>query len=225
MARITGDGVDLYFGYPVAGEDDAVRAVHAGLLIVEELEQLTQAKRIETSSPLQGAGGHRDRPSLRSAPRTRSRFAGTTPNLAARVQSAVKPGPVGVALSARRDRRQSSSCDADAGRFELKGFDGPVTISVVTGARPLASRSAWRVRGAATPDGSGGRAEMAALMGCWVKVMGGTGVGVLMTGEAGVEKSRVAVAPEQRVEHEPHSTIRLPVLPLSRQLEALHPFS
>jgi class 3 adenylate cyclase/predicted ATPase len=219
VARVTGDGVDVYFGYPTAGEDDAVRAVHAGLLIVEELEQLTQAKRIEKSLKVRvGIATGLVAVSTQDA----ISIAGTTPNLAARVQSVVKPGQVGVAPSTRRVAGEQFVYE-DAGRFELKGFDGPVPISVVTGARSLASRSAWRVRHAATPM-VGREDEMAALMGCWVKVMGGAGAGVLMTGEAGVGKSRVAVALEQRVEHEAHSTIRLQCSPFHTN-SALHPFS
>ncbi len=196
-----------------------MRAVHAGLAIVEELEQLTQTKRIEKSLQVRvGIATGLVAVSTQDA----ISIAGTTPNLAARVQSAVKPGQVGVAPGSRRIAGEQFVYE-DGGRFELKGFEGPVQISIVTAARSLASRSAWRVRGGATPM-VGREAEMATLMACWVKVMGGTGAGVLMTGEAGVGKSRVAVALEQRVEHEAHSTIRLQCSPFHANT-ALHPFS
>ncbi|HXQ80108.1 MAG TPA: adenylate/guanylate cyclase domain-containing protein [Opitutaceae bacterium] len=219
VARVTGDGVDVYFGYPVAGEDDAVRAVHAGLSIVEELQQMTQAKRIDESLKVRvgiatGLVAVSTQDSIS--------IAGTTPNLAARVQSAINAGQVGVAPSTRRVAGEQFIYE-DAGRFELKGFDGPVHISAVTGARSLASRSAWRVRGAATPI-VGREPELAALLDSWRKVAGGAGAGVMMTGEAGFGKSRITTALDQRLEHEPHTTIRLQCSPFHANT-ALHPFS
>ncbi len=219
VARITGDGVDLYFGYPVAGEDDAVRAVHAGLAIVDELGRLAQNG--ETGEPLLVRVGIATG-LVAVSTRDSVSIAGTTPNLAARVQSVIEPGQVGVAPSTRRIAGPQFNYE-DRGAFELKGFEGTVRISVVTGAQSLTSRSAWRARGNATPI-VGREAEIGTLLIAWKQAAAGSCVGVLVTGEAGLGKSRITTALDQRLEHEAHTTLRLQCSPFHTNT-ALHPFA
>jgi class 3 adenylate cyclase/predicted ATPase len=219
IARITGDGVDLYFGYPVAGEDDAVHALYAGLAIVEELGNLARSGKIDP--PLSVRVGIATG-LVAVSTRDSVSIAGTTPNLAARVQSVIEPGQVGVAPSTRRIAGPQFVYE-DRGAFELKGFEGPVRISVVTGAQSLTSRSAWRTRENATPI-VGREAEIDTLLACWKRASGGSCVGVLVTGEAGLGKSRITTALDQQLEFEVHTTIRLQCSPFHTNT-ALHPFA
>ncbi len=219
VARITGDGVDLYFGYPVAGEDDAVRAVHAGLAIVEAVGNMAK---IEGESEAMSVRVGIATGLVAVSTRDSVSIAGTTPNLAARVQATVDPGQVGVAPSTRRIAGAQFVYE-DKGSFELKGFEGAVRISVVKGALSLASRSAWRMRGIAAPI-VGRQAEIAALLAGWKHALAGSVVGVVVSGEAGLGKSRITAALEHELEHEAHTNIRLQCSPFHTNT-ALHPFS
>ncbi|MBI5768073.1 MAG: AAA family ATPase [Verrucomicrobia bacterium] len=219
VARIVGDGIDLYFGYPVAGEDDAVRAVHAGLAIVEELQAMTADRRIAV--PVQVRVGIATGLVAVSNQGTIS-IAGTTPNLAARVQATVAPGQVGVAPSTRRIAGAQFDYQ-ELGTFELKGFKEPVRVATVVGARALGSRSAWRGRENLTPI-VGRETEIAVLAGCWRRVAAGACEGLVISGEAGLGKSRLTTAFDQRIEGEAHTTLRLQCSPFHTN-SALHPFA
>jgi class 3 adenylate cyclase len=96
VAKIVGDGVDLYFGYPIAGEDDTVRAVHAGLNIVQEISNIQVG-----TTPLQVRVGVATGQVTVGVHNALS-VAGSTPNLAGRIQTEAKPNQVAIAPSTRR---------------------------------------------------------------------------------------------------------------------------
>ncbi|HMC14507.1 MAG TPA: adenylate/guanylate cyclase domain-containing protein, partial [Albitalea sp.] len=160
IARIVGDGVDVYFGYPVANEDDAARALHTALALAAEVPRIEVAPGEPLSWRIGLATGM-----VAISVSQGVAVAGTTPILAARIQAAVPPGRIGVAPSTRRIAGAQFEFD-DLGDHALKGFDTPVGISVVRRALALDSRSAWRGHDASLPM-VGRDAELAALLTHW----------------------------------------------------------
>lgn len=215
VAKVVGDGVDLYFGYPVAGEDDAVRAVHAGLNIVQEIAAIQVA-----GKPLQVRVGLATGQVTVGMLDTLS-IAGSTPNLAARIQAEAHPNQVVVAPSTQRIAGAQFVYE-DRGPFTLKGFSDDVRISAVLGAMAQNSRSAWRGR-----DGSielvGRDTELSQLAGCWQRVSDRTCVGALLMADAGFGKSRLATAFEHSLKDAAHLTVRLQCSPFQTN-SVLYPF-
>jgi class 3 adenylate cyclase/tetratricopeptide (TPR) repeat protein len=215
VAKIVGDGIDLYFGYPVAGEDDAVRAVHAGLNIVQKISDLQvggKALQVRVGVATgQVTVGMLDAISI----------AGSTPNLAGRIQSEAQPNEVMVAPSTRRIAGNQFMYE-DRGLFALKGFSDEVRISAVTGAISQDSRSAWRGRDSSIAL-AGRDAELARLAQGWQRVDDQHCVGALLMAEAGFGKSRLATAFDESLKDTPHLTIRLQCSPFHTN-SVLHPF-
>lgn len=205
VARIVGDGVDVYFGYPLANEDDAARALHAALALAAELQRIE----IQPGKPL----------SLRIGLATgvvavsvgQGVVAGTTPILAARIQSAVPVGGIGVSPSTRRIAGAQFDFD-DLGDHFLKGFDTPVAISMVRRALPLDSRSAWRGRDSSLPM-VGRDVELAALLTHWQRAIAGCICGALVVGDPGLGKSRLVTALNYALPAQGHTLLRLQCSP------------
>ncbi len=190
VARIEGDGIDVYFGYPQAREEDAVRAIHAGLAIVEEVARL---RCHDSSLDLQARVGiATGRVAVSSQGPVA--IAGTTPNLAARIQSVIAAGHVAVAPGTRRIAGDQFLYE-DLGSFALKGFAQPIRIATVSAALSQDSRSAWRGR-SATPMVAR-QQELSALLACWERSRRGGAAAALVVAEAGLGKSRLLDALEQ----------------------------
>src|SRR5262249_6574590 len=138
VARYVGDGVLVYFGYPQAHEDDAERAVRAGLELVTAVARLNthalQQIRVGVATGLVVAG----RP-LRTGWSEERVMVGETPNLAARLQSIAEPNMVVIAESTRRLLGSFFQLD-DLGMRSLKGIAGPVRAWAVLQASSVASR-------------------------------------------------------------------------------------
>jgi class 3 adenylate cyclase/tetratricopeptide (TPR) repeat protein len=215
VAKIVGDGVDLYFGYPIAGEDDTVHAVHAGLNIVQEVSQLHVGNK-----PLQVRAG------LATGQVTVGMLddmsiAGSAPNLAARIQSEAKPNQVAIAPTTRRLAGDQFIYE-DLGLFTLKGFSDEVRISAVIGAVSHDSRSAWRGRDSSLPM-VGRDAELRVLEQCWQRVTDRHCAGALLIADAGLGKSRLGTAFQEGLKDTSHLTIRLQCSPFHTN-SVLHPF-
>ncbi len=140
VARVVGDGVDVYFGYPWAGEDDAVRAVHAGLAIIAQCPSLQDSAGIVV--PVQVRVGIATGLVAIGA-RDALTIAGGVPNLAARIQTHAAPGQVLVSPSTRRIAGAQFAY-RDLGHVALKGFGEPIRLSAVVDCVGIGSRSAWR---------------------------------------------------------------------------------
>jgi class 3 adenylate cyclase/tetratricopeptide (TPR) repeat protein len=218
VAKIVGDGVDLYFGYPIAGEDDAVRAIHAGLAIVDEIRHLTDSsgQPIDLQVRVGLATGR-----VTVGMTDSLSIAGTAPNLAARIQAEAKPGQVAIAPSTKRIAGTQFTYD-DMGLFTLKGFADEVRISVVASARNPSSRSAWRGRDNMFPM-VGRDDELAKLTECWNNAHGRHAVGALLLADAGMGKSRLGTAFSDTLDNESHLTIRLQCSPFHSH-NVLYPF-
>lgn len=216
IARIVGDGVDVYFGYPVASEDDAARALHTALALQAEVPRITTPSGTPLMLRIGVATGL-----VAISVSQGIAVAGTTPNLAARLQAAVPVGGIGVAPATRRIAGTRFEFDT-LGAQHLKGFDEPVDVSLLQRALSLDSRSAWRGRDASLPM-IGRQRELATLRERWQQAAQGQTCAVLVLGEAGLGKSRLIHALDQELRQQDRTVLRLQCSPFHVH-SALHPF-
>jgi class 3 adenylate cyclase/tetratricopeptide (TPR) repeat protein len=220
VARYIGDGVLVYFGYPHAHEHDAERAVRAGLALVEQVPKLKTAAgvpmqvRVGIATGLVVVGDLIGGGSVQE-----HEVVGETPNLAARLQALAEPSTAVISSSTRRltgglfDYR-------DLGTVALKGFAETVPAWQVLGASAAESRfEALRTR--TTPLVGRGE-EIDLLLLRWEQAKGGEGSVVLLAGEPGIGKSRIAEAILERLSGERHTRLRLFCSP-HHQDTALYP--
>ncbi len=207
LARYMGDGVLAYFGFPRAHEDSTERAVRAGLAIVETVGGLTSPDGeslrvrvgIATGSVVVGD-------IIGEGAAQEEAVTGTTPNLAARLQSMAEPGQVVIDAMTRRLTGAAFVLE-DLGHRELKGFAEPVAAWSVVGEGVSDSRFETTHAGALTRF-IGREHELGLLHERWELVKGGEGQVVLLSGEAGIGKSRIVQALREKIAGEPH--FRLP---------------
>ena len=220
VAKFMGDGVLAYFGWPRAHEDEAERAVRAGLAVVAAVARLTGAGewlacRIGIATGLVVVGDL-----VGKADAQEHAVMGDTPNLAARLQALADPGQVLVGDATRQLLGDLFLLRAMA-PLSLKGIREPARAFAVLGERMLESRFAARQRGQLAPI-VGRDQELALLLERWHQARSGEGQLVLLTGEAGIGKSRLAEALIEAVTIEPHVTIRFQCTPYHTD-SALHP--
>jgi class 3 adenylate cyclase/tetratricopeptide (TPR) repeat protein len=206
IAKYMGDGILLYFGYPRAHEDEAERAVRAGLAVIEAVGRLDVASvrlqaRVGIATGLVVVGDLIGEGSARE-----QSVVGETPNLAARLQAFAEPDAVVIAAGTRRlvgnlfDYR-------DLGAVEVKGMAGPVPAWQVLSPSSLASRFE-ALRGSALTPLIGRDEEIELLMGRWARAKDGNGQIVLVSGEAGIGKSRITEALQERLAGEHYTRLR-----------------
>ena len=207
VAKFMGDGVLAYFGFPRAHEEDAERAVRAGLDIVAVVAKLdTRAKeslkvRIGVATGIVVVGDLVGQGSAQE-----QAVVGETPNLAARLQALAEPGGVVIAESTRRLLGGTFELKP-LGPQTLKGFDAPVPAwTVLREAENVSRFEASRSQGM-TPF-VGREHEVALLLDRWRDAREGEGQVVLLSGEAGIGKSRILAALRERIGDEPHVTMR-----------------
>jgi predicted ATPase/class 3 adenylate cyclase len=206
VAKFMGDGVLAYFGWPVAHEDEAERAVRAGLAIVAAVARLTGGEaslacRIGLATGLVVVGEL-----IGEGVAQEQTVVGETPNLAARLQALAAPGQLVVAETTRRLLGDVFEL-ADLGRHEIKGIDRTVEAFAVTGERPAASRFTARSGPDLLPI-VGRDQELALLLERWKQARAGEGQLVLLSGEAGIGKSRITAALLEALAAEPHVNLR-----------------
>lgn len=217
VAQIQGDGVVVYFGYPLAHESEADRAIRAGLAIVASLAAMTPAGRERLEVRIGIAAGlvvvsHILAPEKSAV--------GDTPNLAHRLQGVARPGEVMVT-----DRVRSLAGGAfdfeDRGRPALKGIDDAVHVWKVVGPSGATSRFEAATRGGVTPL-VGREQEIGLLRYRWELARGGRGQGVLIVGEAGIGKSRAMQALRERLDGSGLQALQFQCSPYHAN-SALHP--
>jgi predicted ATPase/class 3 adenylate cyclase len=219
VAKYMGDGVLVYFGYPAAHEDDAERAVRAGLAVIDGVGRLAAAEPLNVRlgiasglvvvGDLIGAGAAEERGVV-----------GETPNLAARLQALAQPGTLVIAETTRRQIGALFEIE-DLGLQSLSGFAEPQRAWRVIGESGVLSRFE-ALRSEATPL-VGRDEEVELLQRRWGQAKDGQGCVVLLSGEPGIGKSRLTAALQQRIEAEPHTRLRYFCSP-HHQDSALRPF-
>jgi len=165
VAKYMGDGVLVYFGYPLAHEDDAERAVRAGLELVAAVGDLKTQAALQTRigiatglvvvGDLVGSGEAQERG-----------IVGETPNLAARLQGTVEPNTVVIAESTRRLLGNLFEFE-DLGSRDLKGIAGPVRAWAAL--RPSSVESRFEALRTATTPLVGREEEIELLMRRWAR--------------------------------------------------------
>src|SRR5262249_8057331 len=130
---------------------------------------------------------------------------GETPNLAARLQGIAEPNTVVIAEGTRRLLGNLFEFD-DLGARDLKGIPGPVRAWAVLRASSVESRFE-ALHGSGLTALVGREEEIELLLRCWSKAKTGEGQVVLISGEAGIGKSRLTVALRERLAAEPHTRL------------------
>jgi class 3 adenylate cyclase/tetratricopeptide (TPR) repeat protein len=221
LARFVGDGILAYFGYPRAHEDDAERAVRAGLDIIAAVGPLeTRAERVEvriaiaTGLVVVGdliSGGASEQQAM----------VGDTPNIAARLQSLAEPGAVVVAASTR-ELLGDLFTFRNLGLREVKGISEPIAVWAVEGGTASESRFE-AVRTARSMGFVGRKAEIEFVLSRQQLAWQGQGQAVLISGEAGIGKSRLVATLSENPALGPHCRVRYQCSPYHIN-SALHPF-
>src|ERR1700730_8214928 len=193
VAKYIGDGVLAYFGYPQAHEHDAERAVRAGLALVEAVPKLNPSSGVPLQVRIGIATGLVIVGDLLGAGASQEQaVVGETPNLAARLQATAEPGAVVIASSTRKLTGGLFEY-RNLGTVSLKGFAESVPAWQVIGPSAAESRFEAFHSIALTPL-VGRDEEIELLMRRWQQAKAGDGSAVLMSGEPGIGKSRIAQA-------------------------------
>jgi class 3 adenylate cyclase/predicted ATPase len=209
IAQYLGDGLLVYFGYPLAHEDDAQRAVRSGLEIVKEIDQLNDrlerekgvnlAVRIGIHTGLvvvgeMGGGQKRERLAL-----------GDTPNIAARIQGLADPNAVVIGAATYRLIEGFFECHS-IGSQSLKGVSQPMEVFRVLRESGVQSRFEVAIITGLTPL-VGREREVQKMLRCWKRAKKGHRQVVVIIGEPGIGKSRLLEAFKERIGNERHTWI------------------
>src|SRR5262245_41328015 len=187
IAQYLGDGVLVYFGYPTAHEEDAVRAVRSGLEIVTAVNQLAYTPPLQVRIGIHtgpvvvgeiGAGEHTERLAL-----------GETPHLAARVQSIAEPNTVVISQATSRLVQGFFTCET-MGQQSLKNVAAPLELYRVQGEGEAHTRFEVAVQKGLTPL-VGRESELGVVRERWDQAKEGSGHVVLLCGEHRIGKSSV----------------------------------
>jgi predicted ATPase/class 3 adenylate cyclase len=226
IAQYLGDGLLVYFGWPQAHEDDAQRAVHAGLGILAAMQRLNTRLQQEKgmrvavriglhTGPVvvgeMGGGGRHEHLAL-----------GDTPNIAARLQGVAAPDTLAVSAATFRLIQDYFVCD-DLGQHTLKGVAAPMPVYRVRHASGAQSRLEVAVSRGLTPL-IGREQEVALLQERWTQVTQGFGQVILLSGEAGIGKSRLVQMFKEHVTPVPHTRLECRTSPYYRNT-ALYPLT
>src|SRR5215212_6212094 len=190
VAKYLGDGVLIYFGYPRAHEDDAERAVRAALAIRSGVGALATkheealavriglATGIVIVGDIIGVGSSQEEVVV-----------GESPNIAARLQKIAGPNGIAISAATRDLIGQQFACH-DLGFQALKGISRPIHAWQVTAEQPIETRFRAAHSDRLTTF-VGREQELRCLHHCWRHAVAGQGQVVLLSGEAGIGKSRL----------------------------------
>src|SRR6476619_1932920 len=219
VANYMGDGVLVYFGYPKAHEDDAERAVQAGLELIAAVTALKTSVSLQTRVGI--ANGLVVVGDLIGSGETQeSGIVGETPNLAARLQGIAEPNTVVIAQGTRKLVGNLFQLD-ELGAQDLKGISGRLSAWAAVRAASVESRfDALHATG--LTELVGREEELELLLRRWSKAKTGEGQVVLLSGEPGIGKSRLTAALLERLAAEPHTRLRYFCSP-QRTDSALYP--
>src|SRR3990172_4492965 len=223
IAQYLGDGLLVYFGYPLAHEDDAQRAVRGGLEIVGAISELSLPTLLQESLQVrvgihtglvvvgEMGGGKKREPMA---------IVGETPNIAARLQGIAEPNTVVISSATYRLVEGLFECH-NLGLHTLKGISTPMEVYQVTRESGVRTRFEVTVSKGLTPL-VGREQEVELLLKSWERVKEGEGQVVLLSGEAGIGKSRLVQVLKERLSGETHIRIESRCSPYY-QNSALYP--
>jgi class 3 adenylate cyclase/predicted ATPase len=226
IAQYLGDGLLVYFGWPRAHEDDAQRAAHTGLGIIEAMGELNtrleQGKGVRLTVRIgihtgpvvigeMGGGGRHERLAL-----------GETTNIAARLEGLAQPNTVVISDTTYRLVTGYFHCD-DLGTPALKGVATPMQTYRVQQATEVQGRLDVAITRGLTPL-VGRESEVSLLLERWNQAKDGQGQVVLLSGEAGIGKSRLVQVLKDHVADEPHTRLQCRSSPYY-QNTALYPIT
>jgi predicted ATPase/class 3 adenylate cyclase len=221
VAKYLGDGVLAYFGWPQAYEDQAERAVRSGLDAVAAVNdvKVSDGRSLEARvgiSTGQVVVGDLVGESGRDA----EAVTGETPNLAARLQGVAEPGQVVIGAVTARLIGGTFTMD-DLSVHDLKGFDDTVQAWAITGEVATESRFD-ATHGSKLTEIVGRSAELQLLLDRWRLTANGEGQVVLISGEAGIGKSRLIQSLRDQIEGTDHIRVRYQCSPYHAN-SALYP--
>src|SRR4249920_1474600 len=205
VAKYMGDGALVYFGYPQAHEDDAERAVRAGLELIQAVGGLKSTAPLQTrvgiATGLVVVGDL-----IGSGEAQEQAVVGETPNVAARLQGIAEANTVVIAESTQRLLGNLFDLQ-DLSAPDLRGIGSPVRAWAVL--RPASIESRFEaLHASGLTELVGREEELELLRQRWSKAKSGEGQVVLLSGEAGIGKSRLTAALMERLEGEPHTRLR-----------------
>ena len=206
VAQYLGNGALVYFGFPIAHEDDAERAVRAALLVRDGAQAIeVDGTRLQVRAGLATGlvvAGDRAEGSKASH---EQQIMGETPNRAARLQALAEAGEIVIdAVTRKLVGRMFNLVEREPAT--LKGFANPVQCWNVRGASAIESRFE-ALRSGETPI-VGRDEELELLARRWQQVKAGSGRLMMICGEAGLGKSRLVSAFEQRIRREGQIELR-----------------
>ncbi|NIM73300.1 MAG: AAA family ATPase [Gammaproteobacteria bacterium] len=225
VARYMGDGVLAYFGYPRAYEDASERAIRAGLGLVDAIADLGADPAGEHPVELAVRVGIATGPVvvgdiIGEGASQESAVVGETPNLAARLQGVAAPNAVVVAASTHALETAKFKYE-DLGDHTVKGIEGPVRAWRVIA--PVSVEGRFEAaQGSGLTTFVGREQEIGLLVERWHASKEGDGQIALLSGEAGIGKSRIMRELRERLEAEPHTRMRYQCSPYHSS-SALYP--
>ena len=205
VAKYMGDGVLIYFGYPQAHEDDAERSVRTGLALITAMSALQSPVplqvRVGIATGLVVVGDM-----IGSGEAQERGIVGETPNLAARLQGVAEANMVVIAEGTRRLLGNLFELE-ELGPKDLKGIAGPARAWAALRTSSVESRfEAMHASGLTALVGREEETEL--LLRRWSRAKSGEGQVVLLSGEAGIGKSRLTAALLEQLAGEPHTRLR-----------------
>ena len=226
IAQYLGDGLLVYFGYPAAHEDDAQRAVRTGLGIIDEMRTLNQrlkrvhgielAVRVGTHTGLVVIGD------IGTGARQEQLALGETPNIAARIQDVAEPSTLVMSAETYRLTQGFFECES-LREYDLRGVSQPITVYRVLGDPGIQSRLDVATTRGLTPL-IGRESESSLLFERWDRAKNGNGQVILLSGEAGIGKSRLVQVLKDHVAYELHTRMECRSVPYFTN-SALYPIT
>ena len=192
VAQLLGDGVLAYFGYPVAHEDDAIRAAHSALELLDRIQLLGKRSDNRYGVNLEIRIGIHTGPvvvgDLGGETRTENLAIGETPNVAARFQGLAQPGAAVVSGDTRRLIGEVFELTS-LGRVNVKGISSELVAFQLGQKRLTETRFGVTIKNDSSPM-MGRKQELALVLDRWRQAKAGEGQVVVLSGEAGIGKSR-----------------------------------